>query len=140
MFRKRKDKTKKAETSNVEAAPTSPVTRDEIALYAYYIRQKGRTSQRPCGGTLASSRIAASCSPPIGHASSALSQAKPIAVELGRLFSSFSILLDGRQRTRACVRASRLRCRLHRKKRITRAGSRVRVKFSISSPVDEMSR
>jgi Protein of unknown function (DUF2934) len=47
MFRKRKDKTKKAETSNVEAAPISPVTREEIALYAYYIwEKKGRPEDR----------------------------------------------------------------------------------------------
>ena len=41
MFRKRKDETKKAKTSNVEAAATSPVTREEIALCAYYIWEKG---------------------------------------------------------------------------------------------------
>jgi hypothetical protein len=47
MFRKSKDKTKKAETSNVEAGPISPVTREEIALYAYYIWEKeGRPEGR----------------------------------------------------------------------------------------------
>jgi DUF2934 family protein len=47
MFRKRRDKTKKAQTSNVEAARISPVTCEEIALYAYYIWEKeGRPEGR----------------------------------------------------------------------------------------------
>jgi len=47
MFRKRRDKTKKGQTSNVEAARISPVTCEEIALYAYYIWEKeGRPEGR----------------------------------------------------------------------------------------------
>jgi len=46
MLRKRKDKTKQPETS-VEAPPANPVTRDQIAMCAYYIWEaEGRPEGR----------------------------------------------------------------------------------------------
>ena len=73
MFRKRKDKTKKTETSNVEAAATSPVTREEIALHAYYIWEKeGRPEGRALEHWL-QAELQLRCSPLIGRALPALS-------------------------------------------------------------------
>jgi hypothetical protein len=46
MLRNRKDKTKQPETS-VEAAPDNPVTREQIAMCAYYIWEaEGRPEGR----------------------------------------------------------------------------------------------
>jgi len=49
MLRKRKDKTKQPETS-VDAAPANPVTREQIAMCAYYTweaegRPEGRAGE-----------------------------------------------------------------------------------------------
>jgi DUF2934 family protein len=49
MLRKRKDKTKQPETS-VEATPAGPITREQIALCAYYIwKAEGRPEGRAVG-------------------------------------------------------------------------------------------